>query len=369
MTSRHARSALLPLFAAALPAQGYLVDSNLDLLFQVDLQTGAATQIASTANNGLATPADLAWRADTQEMWTIDLSGGELGTIDLTSGLFTPVVLTGISGWQGLAWDPELRLFFASNQTGGTTYAIDPVTGTTTALGSSGFGHLSGMEVDAAGTLWGTVFSGGALVRVDKTTGVASQVATTDSNLGDIAVDTDGTFYAANSTTDSLYRLDLSTGAATLIGAHGAGVDFVKGFAIAHRGVVRGGQGCADSSSARISMLVSGSSNVGSTTLQLGVQAGLTLPSVLLFGASNRTLGGIPLPFDLAVLGAPGCLVYTSSDASTPPFTSGAMLPIPVPNAPLLIGRSLFAQALAVDTAANALGVVTSDFARVVITR
>jgi len=369
MTSPAAR-ALVPFLAlASLPAQGYLLDSDLDMLFQVDLQTGAATAIASTANNGLVTPADLAWRTDTQEMWTIDLSGGELGTVDLVTGTFTPVVQTNLSGWQGLAWDPELRRFFASNQTGGTTYAIDPVAGTTTALGGSGFGHLSGMEVDAAGTLWGTVFSGGAVVRVDKTTGAGTQVSTTSSNLGDIAVDVDGTFYAANSSTDSLYRLDLVTGTATLIGAHGGGILFVKGFAIANRGVVRGGVGCADSSNVRLRMLASGSSAVGSTTLQLGVQAGPALPSVLLFGASNRTWNGIPLPLDLAVLGAPGCLVYTSADVTTPTFTSGMLLPIPVPNLPLLIGRSLFAQGIAVDLAANRLGVVTSDFARLVLTR
>jgi hypothetical protein len=47
---------LAPTLAAQ---QGYLVDSNLDQLFTVDLATGAATLVASTLNNTLATPADL----------------------------------------------------------------------------------------------------------------------------------------------------------------------------------------------------------------------------------------------------------------------------------------------------------------------
>src|SRR5690606_40524247 len=99
--------AILVLSPAALPAQAYILDSTLDILFTVDLNTGLATQVASTFNNGLDTPADLAWRTDTREMWTIDLSGGELGTIDIATGTFTPVIQTGLSGWQSLAWDPE----------------------------------------------------------------------------------------------------------------------------------------------------------------------------------------------------------------------------------------------------------------------
>src|SRR5690606_20322956 len=234
--------------------------STLDILVTVDVNTGRATQIASTFNNGLDTPADLAWRTDTREMWTIDLSGGELGTIDLATGTFTPVIQTGLSGWQSLAWDPELRVFFASNQTGGTTYRIDPVTGTTTPLGPSGVGYVSGLDVDAEGTLWGTVFSNGIVVKIDKTTGAGTQVATTARSLGDIAVDQDGVCWGANSGDDSLYRIDLATGQATMIGAHGSGVTIVKGIAITNDGVMRGGRGCADGTSTRLAMSFQGSS-------------------------------------------------------------------------------------------------------------
>jgi hypothetical protein len=57
-----------PLALSAQASSAYLIDSNLDQLFSVDLTTGAATLIASTLNNGLGTPADLAWRAATQEL-------------------------------------------------------------------------------------------------------------------------------------------------------------------------------------------------------------------------------------------------------------------------------------------------------------
>jgi hypothetical protein len=78
------------------------------MLFSVDLGTGAATPIASTANNGLATPADLVWRSDTQELWTVDVAGGEAGTIDVVTGVFTAIHQTGLSGWQGMALTADL---------------------------------------------------------------------------------------------------------------------------------------------------------------------------------------------------------------------------------------------------------------------
>jgi hypothetical protein len=302
-------------------------------------------------------------------MWTIDLAGGELGTIDLTSGTFTPVVQTNLSGWQGLAWDPELRAFFASNQTGGTTYRIDPVSGTTTALGASGHGHLSGLEVDAGGTLWGTVFSGGAIVVVDKTTGAGTQVAATANSIGDFAFDRDGVCYAANSGDDSLYRLDLGSGQVQLVGAHGSGVTFVKGFEITDDGVARTAVGCADSTATRLAMLFTGDTRVGGNSLRLGVRAGAALPSVLAFGANNRTWSGLTLPFDLAALGAPGCFVYTSTDVVTPVVPAGTTIPVPIPNVPRLVGQRLFAQGLAVDMAANRFGVVTSDYVQLIVTR
>ena len=158
-------SAIL-LATASLTAQAttaYLVDSNLDQLFTVDLSTGAATFIAGTLNNGLDTPADLSWRAATNELWTIDLSGGEVGTIDVTNGTFTAVYQTNLSGWQGMAWDETSQLFFLANQNG-SNYMLDPATGVTTLLGAAGFGLITALDTDASGNLFGTGVLKGPLV-------------------------------------------------------------------------------------------------------------------------------------------------------------------------------------------------------------
>ena len=121
MIRQRALAALSPFALAALAAaqDAYMVDSNLDQLFSVNVTTGVATLIGSTLNNGLSTPADLTWRAATQQLWTIDLSGGEIGTINVTDGTFTPVFTANpTSGWQAMAWHETDGVFYLANQNG-----------------------------------------------------------------------------------------------------------------------------------------------------------------------------------------------------------------------------------------------------------
>jgi hypothetical protein len=238
-------------FCASVAAQGpsaYLVDSNLDQLFSVDLTTGAATFIASTLNNGLDTPADLTWRTTTNELWTIDLGGGEVGTIDVLTGGFTPLFQTNLSGWQGMAWDEGTQLFYLANQSG-QLYTLDPVTGTTSLLGGGGTGLLTALETDANGSLFGVNFSTGVVSLIDKTTGALTPVFTTLTNLQGLGIDLNGTWYGTSTSSQSLYTIDPQSGTATLVGAHGAGVQFAKGFDVVTTGSnfatkVRFGQGC-----------------------------------------------------------------------------------------------------------------------------
>ncbi|MFO1077832.1 MAG: hypothetical protein U1E73_08915 [Planctomycetota bacterium] len=219
----------LPGALCAQSSTAYLVDSNLDQLFTVDLSTGAATFIASTLNNTLSTPADLAYDAVTQQLWTIDLAGGAVGTIDTTTGTFTPIYQTGLSGWQGMAWDPTTQKFYLANQNG-SNYVLDPATSTTTLLGAAGFGLITALDVDASGILYGIDFSSGAVVSINKVTGLGTQLSTTITNIQGLGIDqVTGTWYGESTTTDSLYIIDPVTGGFTLIGANGAGVQFAKG--------------------------------------------------------------------------------------------------------------------------------------------
>lgn len=257
---------LLPVAAtSALNAQNaFLVDSDLDQLFSVDLVTGAANLIASTANNGLDTPADLTWDVATSRLWTIDLSGGEVGTIDVTNGTFAPVYQTGQSGWQAIVWDPTTQKFYLNNQTNPDLYVLDPATGTTTLVGDTGQGLITAMAIDANGQLWGTDFSSGALVTIDKNTAAATVIGGSTSGFQGACFSPTGQLFATNTNDDSLHTIDTTTGVATLVGAHGAGVQFAKGFAIAGGGsnYARAqpyGSGCGGSDPSSFYELFSGS--------------------------------------------------------------------------------------------------------------
>jgi len=225
----------LVLAPAAAAQVGYAVDSNLDQLISVDLATANVTLIGSTLNNGLETPAGLAWRPDTSELWVIDLGGGEVGTLDLNNATFTPVFMTNLSGWQGMAWDAARSLFILANQDD-NTYVLDPATGVTTLVGNSTFGLITAMDFDPVGVLWGIDFSG-AIVQLDPISGVGTNAGTTIPAIQGLAIDNAGTWYAMSTNTDSLYTIDPTTGVETLIGMT-PGLQFVKGFEIPTSGGV-----------------------------------------------------------------------------------------------------------------------------------
>jgi len=86
--------------------------------------------------------------------------------------------------------------------------------------------------------------------------------------------------------------------------------------------------------------------------------------AILFTGASNSTWNGIPLPFDLAIAGAPGCALLASGTMMSSTATNGsgqASLPLGLPNDPALCGAALFQQWLVYDPNANNLGFAFSN--------
>lgn len=89
-------------------------------------------------------------------------------------------------------------------------------------------------------------------------------------------------------------------------------------------------------------------------------------PAFLLLGVTDTAFAGLPLPFDLTALQAPGCRLLTSVEdlRVLGPTTGAASWSFPIPPAP---GARFFVQAVAFDPVANPLGLSFSNGGRAVV--
>jgi sugar lactone lactonase YvrE len=311
---QHLLLSILALAAPAMAQNAYLICSDTDRLFTVNLTTGAATLIGSTAGI-LGTPAGLAWRPDTLTLWTIDLAGGEVGTLDTNTGAFTQVfTAVPANGWQGIDFDATTGFFYLLNQDF-NMYKLDPATGVTTLLGPSGAPLATALETDIGGNLYAMGFSNGILYQVNKTTGAFTPTVTTSPlNMQGMAFDLTGALFAVNTTTDSLYRIDPMTGTTTLIGPHGNGILFAKGFEIESflsgtpARVVPSGVGCVNGAVSFYELFNPGTFDLANTGLQmipagtgyvvLSMANSFVNPTTTGLGLTDDSLSGVlALPF------------------------------------------------------------------------
>jgi len=92
--------------------------------------------------------------------------------------------------------------------------------------------------------------------------------------------------------------------------------------------------------------------------------------ALLLLGASRTNWNGVPLPFPLDVLGAPGCELLAAGDVAIAVATGlvgGASVTLGVPAAAELVGAELFGQWAVREPGSNPLGFVFSDGAAMTI--
>ena len=85
--------------------------------------------------------------------------------------------------------------------------------------------------------------------------------------------------------------------------------------------------------------------------------------TVLVLIAAACYLGPFVLPLSMASFGAPGCTLYQSAQAISPPTSTGTPLAFVVPAAPGFEGITIFAQCVILDVSANpnAAGLVFTD--------
>lgn len=95
--------------------------------------------------------------------------------------------------------------------------------------------------------------------------------------------------------------------------------------------------------------------------------------AMLVLGLSATAWSGQTLPFDLAPLGMPGCLLHTSVEASAFTVTTGpaskgrAAIPMVIPNDPALAGCNLLAQWLVLEAPAAIVPGTTTRALRITV--
>jgi hypothetical protein len=160
-----------------------------------------------------------------QVLWGIDNTTRELGTYNLTNGVFTPTgLVTGTTDTlTGLKFDPTSNTVYVS--TGANLYTLDLTTRALTLVGPFGGGALMiDIAISNTGQMYGHDIALDNLMSINKTTGAATVIGPTGvaANFaqGMDFDNSDNTLYAFIYTgggANSLRRFNLTTGAAELI--------------------------------------------------------------------------------------------------------------------------------------------------------
>ncbi len=120
---------------------------------------------------------------------------------------------------------------------------------------------------------------------------------------------------------------------------------------------------------------VSGTPEIGETlgfVLQGGDPLRAQPSAILQIGTSDTSWYGLPLPFDLALFGAPGCRIYTSSELLSLPLAVNAagraQFDFLLPNQIALIGVNIYSQFWVYKRVPNnSFGIVLSNYYRITL--
>ncbi len=126
------------------------------------------------------------------------------------------------------------------------------------------------------------------------------------------------------------------------------------------------GQSCAGSAGSTPLLGVTGAPVPGGQPTFWLSDAPAPAIALLAFGFDNRP----PFPMDLAVIGAPGCRLYFPGAFLEPVLANNLGIgqhSVLVPTAPSTIGAILLAQYFVLDPPGNALGITSSNYARLLV--
>lgn len=213
------------------------VDSS-RALYEVDMATGAKTQIGTVSANA-GTTGGLAYDRANNVMYVTSTSLDQLFTLDLGTGAATLVgsydpAVTAIV-MHGIEIDDSTgQLYGISIHNTGTFYSINKTTGAATAIGTAtGTASFQNLGYNSdTDTMYMT--SGGrtggiadALHTINRATGAVTDIGplgAVSTNPNGLAYNFDNdTMYLVDNSADNLFSINLATGAATVVGSTGAG--------------------------------------------------------------------------------------------------------------------------------------------------
>jgi len=169
--------------------------------------TLATTQALEKASNGVHTP----------QAYYVD-AGGNIGILDPTTGASHVLGSSGVGALYDIATTPDGKLYGITN--GDILYSIDTTTGAATKIGSSGIAGFAsyGLVSDSNGLLY-DFGTNGNIYTVDKTTGKATYLDRF--NVNNTGWADDGIYYNnalyAVTTSGQLVKYDLSTHATAVV--------------------------------------------------------------------------------------------------------------------------------------------------------
>lgn len=314
--------------AAVAPTQELLAFDFQGQAFGVDVLTGQSRTIGSTGAsfcNAMASHAGVLYATASASSTT----PSRLVTIDPITAQATVLFPNlGVDVRALCSNEGTQQLFAIANGSPDSLVRIDVTTGVTTTIGSTGmtgiqaldtaggFGPLSGWDVNLG------------LVRIDRTTGLATDV---DPNLGAqgaiiqfLALYRDNNSIHLLGGNTSLYEIDRFTGVVTQIGTS-TNLPDLRGAEHRRGKASEFGAGCLTAATSASTLNAKAELLAGSVVPLLSKQHAPNSLGILIVGLSNTVSAGTPLPIGLdPIFGTSGCQLFVSADLLLAAQANGA---------------------------------------------
>jgi hypothetical protein len=213
-------------------------------LFAINLNTGNGKLIGILPFGNSGSCTEIAFNNATRRAFTefspaSGFIGGEEFDVNTAAGIGSPVATDAGGAFNGLEWVGSTLYGTMITAHGGASQllTLDPFSGTTTLIGSTGMGPIAGLAYDqTTGIMYGITGGNGTqtggsgnLVTLNLATGTATTIGPVGFAAGSLKFGPDGNLYAGStgSNPGNLYRINKATGAGTLVGYTGfsAGVN------------------------------------------------------------------------------------------------------------------------------------------------